>query len=75
MVETPPNRLKELLDASDLSRRDVAVAIDVTEDRVRQLENPETNIPSKYAPTLGHLFGVEPAHVMGWDRDDTRAAA
>lgn len=78
MIKTPPNRLKELLDGSELSRRDIAVAIDVTEDRVRQLEKPETVIPSKYAPTLAKLFKVEPAHLMGWDRqspDGQKAAA
>jgi plasmid maintenance system antidote protein VapI len=68
MIETPPNRLKELLDASEVSRQEVAAALCVTEDRIRQLEKPETVIPSKFAPTLGELFGVEPAHVMGWDR-------
>jgi transcriptional regulator with XRE-family HTH domain len=75
MIETPPNRLKELADAKGVSRRDLAVAIDVTEDRIRQLEKPETNIPTRYAPTLAGLLGVEPAHLMGWDRSDSKAAA
>jgi plasmid maintenance system antidote protein VapI len=75
MIENPPNRLKELLDGSTLVRRDLAVALDVTEDRIRQLEKPETLIPAKYAPTLGKLFGVEPAHVMGWDRQPSGKAA
>lgn len=69
MIETPPNRLKELLEASDRSRRDVAAALDVTEDRVRQLEKPEADIPSKYAPTLARLLDVDPGHLMGWDRE------
>lgn len=68
MIETPLNRLKELREAKGLARRDLAVAIDVTEDRVRQLEKPETLIPSQHAPTLAKVLDAEPAHLMGWDR-------
>lgn len=68
MVETPSNRLKELSEAKGISRRDLAAAIDVTEDRIRQLEKPEATIPARHAPTLAQLLGVEPAHLMGWDR-------
>lgn len=69
MVNRPPNRLKELREATDpeLSRRDLAAAINVTEARIQQLEKPETLIPSQHAPTLAELLGVEPAHLMGWD--------
>jgi transcriptional regulator with XRE-family HTH domain len=68
MIETPPNRLKELRQAKGLSRRDLAVGIDVTEDRIRQLEKPEAGIPTQHAPTLAAILGVDPAHLMGWDR-------
>jgi transcriptional regulator with XRE-family HTH domain len=68
VIKTPPNRLKELADAKGISRRDLAVAIDVTEGRVGQLEKPETVIPTKHVPTLAALLEVEPAHLMGWDR-------
>jgi len=73
MVEAPPNRLKELAEAKGVSRRELAAAIDVTEDRVRQLEKPETVIPSQHAPTLARLVGAEPAYLMGWDREPATA--
>jgi transcriptional regulator with XRE-family HTH domain len=67
MIETPPNRLEELRKAAGLERRDLAVALDVTEDTVRRLEKPEELIPSKYIAPLMQLLGVTSDRLLGLD--------
>ncbi|HYJ21070.1 MAG TPA: helix-turn-helix transcriptional regulator [Solirubrobacterales bacterium] len=62
------NRLRVLREGAGLERRDLAVALDVTEDTIRRLENPATEIPSKYIPTLAGLVEATERHLMGWDR-------
>jgi DNA-binding XRE family transcriptional regulator len=67
------NRLKALREEAELERRDLAVALDVTEDTIRRLENPATEIPSKYIPTLAALVEATERHLMGWDHSDSPA--
>lgn len=69
MIDPPNNRLAEIRSAAGKSRRDLAVLLDVTEDTIRRFEeNRGGPIPSKYIPTLAAEFGVDPSHLMGWDR-------
>lgn len=76
MIEMPPNRLREFREKKGLARRDLAVAIDVTEDTIRRLEeNRGGPIPSKYIPTLAALLETTPEHLMGWDRNSSMEAA
>jgi DNA-binding Xre family transcriptional regulator len=76
MVNPPKNRLAELMATKEVSRRDLAVDLDVTEDTIRRFEeNRGGPIPSKYIPTLTRRLETETDHLMGWDRTETGAAA
>jgi len=76
MIEPSNNRLRELREDTGLSRRDLAIALDVTEETIRRFEdNRGGPIPSRYIPTLVGLLKTETDYLMGWGRDDTRAAA
>lgn len=76
MTTEPRNRLKELRKGRGWSLAKVAAAFDnVSEKTVYRWEVEETSIPSDFIPTLADLFEVDHAHLMGWDREDTRAAA
>jgi ribosome-binding protein aMBF1 (putative translation factor) len=63
-----PNRLRELREAADLGRTELALALEVSEDTIRRLEDPTAVIPSKYIPTLARLVKADERHLMGWDR-------
>jgi transcriptional regulator with XRE-family HTH domain len=71
------NRLAELMAANRVSRQELAVQLGITEDRIRQLEKPETLIPSRYIQTLTIKFNVSADHLLGLDRESsaTKAAA
>jgi transcriptional regulator with XRE-family HTH domain len=70
VINHPDNRLAELMEARGVSRRDLAVALDVTEDTIRRFkENRGGPIPSKYIPTLVVELETEPSYLMGWDRE------
>jgi len=70
MIETAghANRIRELLEAGDKSRLDLALALGVSEDTVRRLEKPEELIPSKYIAPLTEFFSVSADHLLGLDR-------
>lgn len=72
MVEEPENRFAELLKEKGASLRDVAVELDVTEHTARRLHE---GIPAKYIPALVSFFDCTSDHLLGLDRDDTKAAA
>ena len=70
MIETGDNRLRELREAKGLIRRDLAIALDVTEETIRRFEdNRGGPIPSRYIPTLVSIFRTETDYLMGWDRE------
>ena len=72
----PPNRIKELREAKDLSRVHLAALCGVkTEVTVARWERLETTVPDNAKEILAREFEVSIEHLMGWDRDDTRAAA
>jgi transcriptional regulator with XRE-family HTH domain len=70
----PTNRLLELRTARNLSRVAIAAHLDIGEHQVRRWESG-TLIPTKYLAPLSEFFGVSTDHLLGLDRDDTRAAA
>jgi transcriptional regulator with XRE-family HTH domain len=74
-VAEQPNRLRQLREEAGLTRRDLAVAIDRTEETIRRFEeNRGGPIPSEHIPTLSDLLSrelnraVTGDHLMGWDR-------
>lgn len=80
MIEQPTNRLKELREAKGLERHDVCAhlrgcRLPASEDTVRRLERSEELIPTKYFAALVELLDCSLEQLLGWDRDDTRAAA
>jgi transcriptional regulator with XRE-family HTH domain len=62
------NRLRELREAASLSKIELALKLDVSEDTIGRLEDPRTVIPSKYIPALAQLLETTADHLMGWDR-------
>jgi DNA-binding transcriptional regulator YiaG len=71
------NRLQELREAAEpkLSRAGLADRAGVGEHQVRRWEQNEVLIPTRHLPLLTALFGCSSDHLLGLDRDDTRAAA
>ena len=67
------NRLRELREAADLSKVELALKLEVSEDTVTRLEDPATVIPSKYIPALAHLLQTTAEYLMGWDRSPALA--
>ncbi len=74
MIKRPDNRLAEVMREKSISRRDIAVALDVSEDTVRRLEKPDTAISSKYLPALAPLLGVTTDYLLGLDRQPVGTA-
>ena len=76
MSDPQGHRLREIREAQGLSRRDLAVALDLTEDAVGRLEREAARpIPSKHIPALTQLLRVETDYLMGWDRIPAKAGA
>lgn len=67
------NRLLELRKSHKTSRVAIAAHLEIGEHQVRRWEANEVLIPSKHIPTLAAFLGVEPAHLMGWDREKAAA--
>jgi transcriptional regulator with XRE-family HTH domain len=67
-MERKENRLQELREAAGVKRHELAVELDVDPSTVYRWEIGRTSIPSDLIPRLAARFGVEPAHLMGWDR-------
>ena len=64
----PSNRLRQIREDCEFSRRDLATEIEVTEETIRRFEeNRGGPIPSKYIPTLAAFLKVTPEYLMGWD--------
>lgn len=62
----PPNRLLELRYAADLTQGQVAVRLGVSRTTYGRWESRQTPIADRYKLELAALFGVTPAHLMGW---------
>ena len=62
-----PNRLRELRDERGLTRREVALRLDVTESTIVRWEAFERRIPDERKLELAELLGVTPSELMGWD--------
>lgn len=73
VIEQPDNRLAELMDEQDVSVRDLANTLDLTESTVWRLRRPKAAIPSKYLPTLVDQFGVTSDHLLGLDPEPVEA--
>jgi transcriptional regulator with XRE-family HTH domain len=74
-MSTTGNRLAELRGERNWHRSKVAGAFNVGERTVYRWETGETPIPSDLIPALSALFEVTPEYLMGWDRNDSKAAA
>jgi transcriptional regulator with XRE-family HTH domain len=61
-----PNRLRELRDARGLTRRELAIALDVTEQTVFRWETERQAIPDERKLDLARYFEVSIASLMGW---------
>jgi len=62
-----PNRLRELREERDLTRREIAIRLDVAESTVERWENAKRRIPDERKLELAELLDVTPAELMGWD--------
>jgi transcriptional regulator with XRE-family HTH domain len=62
-----PNRLRELREQRGLTRREIAIRLDVTESTIVRWERLERRIPDERKLELAELLGVTPAQLMGWD--------
>lgn len=66
------NRLRELREARDLKRYDLAAALRVDQSTVVRWEQGAA-IPDRQKLALAAFFQVSPAHLMGWDREPEAA--
>jgi len=71
--QLPANRLREVYEAADMRRSEVAALCKVGERTVYRWERSEIAVPDQHKLTLAEFFGVSLEHLMGWDR--TEAAA
>jgi transcriptional regulator with XRE-family HTH domain len=62
-----PNRLRELREERNLTRREVALRLGVTESTIVRWESRERRIPDERKLELAELLGVTPSQLMGWD--------
>jgi transcriptional regulator with XRE-family HTH domain len=62
-----PNRLRELREERGLTRREVAIRLDVTESTIVRWERLERRIPDEKKLQLAELLDVTPSQLMGWD--------
>jgi transcriptional regulator with XRE-family HTH domain len=62
-----PNKLRELREERDLTRRELALRIGVTESTVERWETAKRGIPDAKKLELAGLLGVTPSELMGWD--------
>ena len=71
------NRLEELMDSHEppLKRYDVAALCKRDTTTVGRWISGEVPIPDQAKQTLCEHFKCSVEHLLGWDRDDTRAAA
>ena len=70
----PPNRLRELYEGQKMRRSEIAALCKVGERTVHRWEKGDVSIPDEHKLTLAQFFGVEPSHLMGWDRSEAKAA-
>jgi transcriptional regulator with XRE-family HTH domain len=68
----PQNRLREIREAKGLERYDIAAHMRLSADTVRRWE--KELIPTQHVIPLARFLEVEPAHLMGWDREGAAAA-
>ncbi len=69
------NRIAELREAAGASQAEIAAEHGVKEVTVDRWEKDKTAIPDEHKRKLCKRFDCSVDHLMGWDRDDTRAAA
>ena len=62
-----PNRLREHREARDLTRRQLANRLDVTESTIERWETSKSRIPDERKLELAKLLDVTPSELMGWD--------
>jgi transcriptional regulator with XRE-family HTH domain len=62
-----PNRLRELREERNLTRREVALRLGVTESTIVRWESRKRRIPDERKLELAELLGVTPSQLMGWD--------
>lgn len=67
------NRLRELREARELKRQDLAVEFSVDPTTVYRWETGASEIDDVTKLALARFFGVSPEHLMGWDRTDVKA--
>ncbi len=69
------NRLLHLRKTAGITQDQIAAALDVDRSTVSRWESCEIPIADKHKVALAALFGVTPAHLMGWEPVDSRRAA
>jgi transcriptional regulator with XRE-family HTH domain len=62
-----PNRLRELREQRNLTRRQLSIRLDVTESTVERWEMSKTRIPDERKLDLAKVLDVTPSELMGWD--------
>jgi transcriptional regulator with XRE-family HTH domain len=62
-----PNRLRELREQRNLTRRQLSIRLDVTESTIERWEMSKTRIPDERKLDLAKVLDVTPSELMGWD--------
>lgn len=68
-MELPPNRIEELRVEQEVSRVELAVLCQVGEMTIRRWERNESEVADEQKFRLARFLHVEPAFLMGWDRE------
>ncbi len=76
-MERNQPRIRQLRETQTppLKRQELAVEFGVDPTTVYRWETGATEIDDDTKRRLAKRFGVSIEHLMGWDRDDSRAAA
>jgi transcriptional regulator with XRE-family HTH domain len=61
-----PNRLRELREARDLKRHDIAARLRVDPSTVYRWEDGRAQVPDEAKLNLAKFYGVTVSYLMGW---------
>lgn len=62
-------RIKELREINQLTLKEVARKLNVSEATAQRYENNIKTIPYETIESYAKIFGVPPSYIMGWDSE------
>ena len=62
------NRIRELRELSDITVKEIAEDLNITEETYIQYENGEIDIPASFLYELAHIFKVDLGLLLKWKK-------